>query len=102
MGSRGTALGVCGAVGGQERRGEERGTHLARAAAETGGKVVTSVVEEVDYRGEKYCRTTNGMMVSHAWRDVDDWIVGKIAHGRLSILIRSSIVPHDIYVSIKL
>ena len=63
----------------EDRTGKERGTYRVRAAVETGGKVVSSVVEEVEYRGERYFRIHDGMLVPLDWRDVYDWVVGKIA-----------------------
>ena len=60
--------------------GRERGPYKQRApTALRDGKLVSSAVDEVRYKGKVYFRLTNGMLLPEEWRDVYDWIVGKKA-----------------------
>ena len=60
--------------------GRKRGTYRVRVTNRCcGGTVVSSVVDEEVYKGKKYFKTTNGLMLPEDWRDVYDWIVGRVA-----------------------
>ena len=62
----------------EDRKGKARGSYGARASSERDGKIVSSVSGEVLWRGDRYFRTTNGLLLPVKWRDVYDCVVGRI------------------------
>ena len=63
----------------EDRKGKARGSYGVRASSERDGKIVSSVSEEVVWRGDRYFKTANGLLLPVEWRDVYDWVVGRIA-----------------------
>ena len=61
------------------RQGKARGSYRVRARSEGDGKIVSTVSGEVVWRGERYFKTTNGILLPVGWRDIYDWVVGRIA-----------------------
>ena len=63
----------------EKRTGTARGKYKPRRRWDNNTKVVTSVVEVVEYEDELYVRLTNGTLIPQRWLAIYEWFVGKEA-----------------------
>ena len=60
--------------------GKKRGPYKVRLETESGeGKLVTTIMSEVELRGKRYFATPSGWLIPEEWRDVYEWIVSRKA-----------------------
>ena len=59
--------------------GSKRGPQKSRQASNCHGKIVSSSVGYIEFKGEQYFKLTNGNLLPAMWRDIYEWYAGGMA-----------------------